>query len=172
MNKNFVVLLIMLALFSCKQNEVVKTDDSGHIDAIVNGIEWKSADFDNPYINIDRSGGIASMNLVWKLPTWTTEANSGNKMYISMYYPITTGKYYFNNNIHSLPSKGVGVFIQGWEKNGSKIDYYSTSGYIEIISMNSVYVEGNFSFTAKDDSNNSLKMTNGVFKANIVAYEN
>lgn len=169
MNKNLIFLLIILSLFSCKKEEVV-IKDSGHISAFANNVEWKSEAYNNPYIEIDKTGGGSSMYLVWKLQNWITEANPGTKMYISMFYPITIGKYYFNNDGHSLPSKGVGVFIQGWEKSGSIIDYYSISGYVEITSINNDYVEGNFNFKAKDISNHTLEMTNGVFKAYIITY--
>ena len=83
---------------------------------------------------------------------------------------MPVGRRKFPHDGHSLPSKGVGVFIQGWEKSGGKIDYYSISGYVEITAINSVYVEGYFNFKAKDISDQTLEMTNGVFKAYIIAY--
>jgi len=171
MNKTLFLLLILLSLFSCKkQDEAVIVEDLGHISALANGVVWKSEDYNNPYIEIDKTGGGSSMYLVWKLQNWITDYKYGTKMYIEMYYPISIGKYYFNNNGISIPSKGVGVFIQGWDKNENKIDYYSISGYVEITSMNSVFVEGNFNFKAKDINDHTLEMKDGVFKAFIIAY--
>ena len=164
-------MLIMLSLFSCEKEKVVtEIVNINHISALANGVEWKTDDLNNPYIAIDKTFGVSSMNLVWQPPNWITEASSSTRMYISMFYPITIGKYYINNDGHSLPSKGVGVFIQGWEKGGGEIDYYSISGYVEITVINTVYVEGYFNFKAKNKSNQTLEMTNGVFKAYIMAY--
>jgi hypothetical protein len=165
MNKNIFAILISLLLFSCTKVEP-PVEESGYISAFVNGNEWKSETYNNPHVQIDNR--VAEKDVVWKLPNWMSPASSCI-FYISMYRSITPGKYNFNNTGTSIPSKGVAVLIQGWLKSGNIINYYSTSGYLEITYSDNVYMEGTFTLTAKDDSNNTLEFTNGKFKAYITA---
>jgi len=162
MNKNLFLIIILLTFFSCTW---IKEPEAplAHMKATVNGTVWKSESLDNPHIQIDNSYG--DMNVVWYLPTGAIP-NSSPTFYISMYHPITPGKYTFNNTGNSTPQKGVAVFIQGWAA-GNYIGYYSTSGYVDIIYNDEVYMEGTFKVTVKDNANDSIEFTNGEFKAYI-----
>lgn len=162
------LFILPVLLLSCL--EETRQKEESFVKAVVNGDSWETQDVLNPYIRLDKvpAGDDYHMVLIWNLEEWTTDLNSGS-MYIKVNHPFpVTGKFFFNGVEGTLNSEGgVGAFFQGYEGDGSYIDYYSVDGFINITRADEEFVEGTFEFDVENAEGETIEVRGGKFKAAI-----
>lgn len=97
---------------------------------------------------------------------------SGSLKTIGFKLPIglREGKYYFNNEDVIVNDDTVIAQISLWDNilTSTFTDYHSVDGYIEITNYSKNIIEGVFSFNAQSRNGQTVSITNGRFRTDII----